>query len=54
MVSINVNLIVSRALDVAMVAMAAAMDAASLIPGANSAVGSNTSAVASPGAETTN
>ena len=54
MVSIDVNLIVSRALDVAMVAMVAAMDAAALIPGVDSAVASNTLAVAVPGDETTN
>jgi len=55
MVSIDVNLIVSRALDVAVAAMAAALDVAALIPGVNSAVASNiNSIVASPGAETIN
>ncbi|MCC4769663.1 hypothetical protein FXV91_05430 [Methanosarcina sp. DH2] len=51
MVSIDVNLIVSRALDVAMVAMAAAMDAAATV---DSSIASSTTAVASAGADEKN
>jgi hypothetical protein len=57
MVSIDVNLIVSKALDVAVAeAVAEAfLDVAALIPGVNSAVASDiNSTVASPGAKTTN
>jgi hypothetical protein len=60
MVSIDATLIVSRALDVAVAAMAAAVldlaaYLAALIAGINSAVASNiNSTVASPGAKTTN